>query len=227
MKSKKGLERPTYVIETFLIMLKVLKPNWLLSKGRYNEAIEGFKKIVKKCENKIKVKNLTLFNIALCYSRMGGFEKSDQYLSEIDIKTMSEYFKWDYFILKAMNIMLLGEEINEVDKYLEKALTILKKKEFYPAEAYFYALKGNNQECLNYIHMYLEFIEERKLASFIKYSYKLDKFIYNVQNNFLIGVCYLKMNNWVLAKQYLKKTCRCNYDNYFSKKSEELLQVIR
>lgn len=223
MESRRGLKRLTYTMKTIFIMFKTLKPNWLLSKGRYNEAVDSFKKIIKKCENKIKIRNVTLFNIALCYSRMGDFEKSDQYLSKVDTKIMGEYFKWDYFILNAMNIMLLGEEIDEVESYLQKALNILEKKEFYPTEAYFYALKGDNQECLNYIHMYLEFIEEKRLARLIN---KLDKFIYNVQNNFLIGACYLKMNNYVLAKQYLKKSYRCNYDNYFSKKSEELLKVM-
>ena len=223
MENERSLKRITYIVDVLLIMLKVLKSNCLVSKGRYNEAIESFKKIIKKCENKIKIRNVILFSIALCYSRLGEFEKSDQYLSEVDVKIMEEYFKWNYFILNAMNIMLLGEETNEAEQYLQKALIIFEKKEFYPAEAYFYSLRGNNQECLNYIHMYLEHIEEKKLSGFIN---KLDKFIYNVQNNFLIGACYLKMNNYVLAKQYLKKSCKCNYDNYFSKKSEELLKVI-
>lgn len=207
---------------------KVLKPNWLLSAGRYNEAIAGFKKIIKKYENKVKVRNVSLFNIALCYSRMGEFEKSDDYLKQIHIDEMSEYLKWDYFILNTMNIMLLGEEVSEAEPYLQKALSILKKEEFYPAEAYFNALQENNSECLNYIYRYLEFIEGKKiLFNFVRSSIIVDKFIYNIQNNFFIGVCYLKMNNWVIAKQYLKKACKCNYDNYFSRKSKELLEAIK
>jgi tetratricopeptide (TPR) repeat protein len=210
------------------IIFKVLRPNWLLNTGKYDKAINGFNNIIKKYENKVNVKNAAVFNIALCYSRMGNFEKSDEYLMKIDIEFMNEYLKWDYFILNAMNVMLLGEDINEVETYLKRALSILKKKEFYPAEAYFYALKGNNEKCLNYIYMYLEFMEDKKvLFGSIKSGIIMDKFIYNVQNNFFLGVCYLKMNNWVLAKQYLKKACKCDYDNYFSRKSKELVEAIK
>jgi tetratricopeptide (TPR) repeat protein len=208
-------------------IFKMLKPTWLLTTGKYGEAIDQFNNIIKKYANKVKIRNVTLFNIALCYSRMGDFEKSDEYLNQIDIEMMNDYLKWDYFILNAMNVMLLGEDINEAEPHLQKAVSILKKKEFYPTEAYFYALKGNNEECLNYIHMYLDFMEgKRVLFSSVKSSMIMDKFIYNVQNNFLVGVCYLKMNNWVLAKEYLEKACKCNYDNYFSRKSKELLKVI-
>ena len=76
--------------------------------------------------------------------------------------------------------------------------------------------------------MYLKFIEGKKLSfSFIKSSVIIDKFIYNIQNNFFIGACYLKMNNYALARQYLEKASNSRYDNYFSKKSKELLEAIK
>lgn len=196
-------------------------------KGEYSKAIQSYEKIIKK-SGKIKIiANVIIYDISLCHYRRGEFHKVEAYLDKLDLTTCSDNIKWGYFSLQASTFMLLEENIHIAGEYLEKATQLFNPEECYPRLAYYEGIKGNQKEALNYIEGYENKKSKRRLIiSFPKVFFLFDKFIYDIENNYFLGMAYLKINKTQLAKEYLQKASKGQYENYFSKRAEEILAEL-
>ncbi|WP_077847081.1 hypothetical protein [Clostridium puniceum] len=93
--------------------------------------------------------------------------------------------------------------------------------------AYFEAVKGNKEEALRYIEDYVNKEKKRKVIFSLKKSTLVyDKFNYDIENNYFLGMTYLKLNESQLAKEYFSKASKSQYENYFSKKAGEYLEGL-
>lgn len=210
-----------------LILLKDMNNMRLAFKGEYGRAIQGFDRMKKKYGRIKIIKNTITYSIALCYYRKGEFCKSEDYLDQMDLVNCDNNLKWGFFGSRAINLILLGEHASVAEQYFEKATRFLKLEEYYPIQAYFEVVKGNQKEALKYIEGYINKKKKRKiLFSFTKVNFVFDKFIYDIQNNYFLGMTYLKMNEPQLAKEYFIKASKGQYENYFSKRSEEILACL-
>jgi tetratricopeptide (TPR) repeat protein len=199
----------------------------LLHKGQYSKAIEGFKKTMQKYGNNAKIVNAMLYNIAVCNYRKGDFCEMEAYLNKIDLKSCDDNVKWGYFFAKANSLILLEENINGAIEYHEKAAELLNLEGAYPVKAYFEAVKGNQKEALMYINAYFNNEKRRKVIfDFKKSTLVYDKFVYDIENNYFLGMTYLKLNEPQLAKEYFSKASKCKYENYISKKAGEYLNNL-
>lgn len=199
----------------------------LLHKGEYSKAIEGFKKNMKKYGNNTKIVNAMLYNIAVCNYRKGDFCEMEAYLDKIDLKSCDDNVKWGYFFAKANGLILLEENINGAIEYHEKASELLNIEGAYPVKAYFEAVKGNQKEALMYINAYFDNEKRRKVIFDLKKSTLVyDKFVYDIENNYFLGITYLKLNEPQLAKEYFIKASKSKYENYLSKKAGEYLNNL-
>ena len=96
-------------------------------------------------------------------------------------------------------------------------MELLNPEEAYPIRAYFEAVKGNQKEALRYIEAYINKEKRRKVIfSLRKSTLVYDKFTYDIENNYFIGMTYLKLNEPQLAKEYFSKASKSQYENYFS-----------
>lgn len=207
-----------------IILYNILKPNRLLIKGKYNRAIKHFIKISKKYKNNNKIKNASIYNIALCYHRMGDFASSEKYLNRLDLNVIDNNLKWGYYKLSATNLVLLKKKGKKLQKYIDNAKNIYNLPELYPVISYVETLKKNNITAEFYINTYLNKPKIQKyILSFSNYSLITDNFTYEIENNFFIGLAYLKMKNNSLAMKYFQQSCNCKYDNYYSHFSEVFL----
>lgn len=198
-----------------------------LYKGEYNKAIEIFKKTMKKHWRNGKIVNAMLYNISVCNYRKGDFYEVESYLDKMNLNSCDDNVKWGYFFLRASSLIFLEENINAAMKYYEKAVEIFNPEEAYPVRAYFEAVNGNKQEALRYIEVYVNKEKRRKIIFGLKKSTLVyDKFIYDIENNYFLGITYLKLNEPQLAKEYFSKASKCEYENYFSKKSGDYLEKI-
>ncbi|WP_160690946.1 hypothetical protein [Clostridium sp. C2-6-12] len=200
----------------------------LLHKGQYSKAIEGFIKTKNKYGSNAKIVNAMLYNISVCNFRKGDFYEVENYLDKMDLKSCDENIKWGYFLLKANSLILSGENINAAIEYYEKAVELLDPEEAYPVKAYFEVLKENPKEALRYINAYINKEKRRKMIFDLKKSTLVyDKFVYDIENNYFLGMAYLKLNKPQLAKEYFNKASICKYENYFSKKAGEYLKKMK
>ncbi|MDR3597726.1 hypothetical protein [Clostridium sp.] len=196
----------------------------LLYKGEYSKAIESFKKTMKKHWRNKKIVNAMLYNISVCNYRKGDFYEMESYLDKMDLKSCDENIKWGYFFLRASSLILLEENVHAAIEYYEKAVELFNPEEAYPIRAYLEAVKGNQKEALRYIEIYVNKEKRRKVILGLKKSTLVyDKFIYDIENNYFLGMTYLKLNEPQLAKEYFSKASKSKYENYFSTKAVEYL----
>lgn len=220
-----------YLVVVFIALLFIITRGMnslnLLYKGQYSKAIEGFMKTKNKYGSNAKIVNAMLYNISVCNFRKGDFYEVENYLDKMDLKSCDENIKWGYFLLKANSLILSGQNINAAIEYYEKAVELLDPEEAYPVKAYFEAVKGNQKEALRYINAYINKEKRRKVIFGLKKSTLVyDKFVYDIENNYFLGMTYLKLNEPQLAKEYFNKASKCKYENYFSKKAGEYLNNI-
>ena len=129
--------------------------------------------------------------------------------------------------LRASSLILLEENVQAAIEYYEKAVELLKPEEAYPIRAYFEAVKGNKEEALRYIEDYVNKEKKRKVIFSLKKSTLVyDKFNYDIDNIYFLGMTYLKLNESQLAKEYFSKASKSQYENYFSKKAGEYLEGL-
>jgi len=198
-----------------------------LYKGEYSKAIESFKKTMKKHGRNIKIVNAMLYSISVCYYRKGDFYEVKSCLDKMDLKSCDDNIKWGYFLLRASSLILLEENVHAAIEYYEKAVELLNPEEAYPIGAYFKVVQGNQKEALRYIETYINKEKRRKVIFGLKKSTLVyDKFTYDIENNYFLGMTYLKLNEPELAKEYFSKASKSQYENYFSKKSGEYLEGL-
>ena len=208
----------------------LMNPTRFLSKGMYNKAIEEFNNIINKYKGNDRVMNAMNLNIASCYSRLGDFQRSIEYLDKIDSKTraIDKNLTFAYSGLYVVNLMLLDREYEKIEEHLKKVVEINDLIEFYPIRAYFEALKADEKKTLDYIEKYQNRKENRKfILSFMNTSLVFDKFTIDVENNFFIGMSYYKLNDFKSAILYLSKIINYEYDNFYSRKAREILEEIK
>lgn len=198
-----------------------------LHKGEYSKAIESFKKTMKKHGRNTKIVNAMLYNISVCYYRKGDFYEVESCLDKIELKSCDDNIKWGYFFLRASSLILLEENVHAAAEYCEKAVELFNPEEAYPIRAYFEAVKGNQKEALRYIETYINKEKRRKVIFGLKKSTLVyDKFNYDIEYNYFLGMTYLKLNEPQLAKEYFSKSSKSQYENYFSKKAGEYLEGL-
>ncbi|KNF10206.1 hypothetical protein CLPU_1c03710 [Gottschalkia purinilytica] len=216
-----------FIILTVLIIKNIFGTTKLLEKGKYDELIE-------KCEENLeygrlnkKQKNAFINNIAVAYHRMGNFIKSKEIFDKIDTGNLDKNLRYIYYTFKIENALLTDKYSENIEEYIKKALDIYKLSSFYPTLAYYEALHNNENKSLEYINNYINSDDSKKsIWSFFNTSLIFDKFIYDIENNYLIGITYLELEKSDLAKEYLLKATKCEYDNYFTSKARELLREI-
>lgn len=197
-----------------------------LHKGEYSKAIEDFKKTMKKHGRNTKIVNAMLYNISVCNYRKGDFHEVESCLDKMDLKSCDNNIKWGYFLLRANSLILLEENVHAAIEYYEKSLELFNPEEAYPVKAYFEAVKGEQKEALRYIEGYINKEKMRKVIFSLKKSTLVyDKFVYDIENNYFLGMTYLKLNEPQLAKEYFTKARKSQYENYFSKKAGEYLNL--
>ena len=203
-----------------------------LHKGEYSKAIESFKKTMKKHGRNTKIVNAMLYNISVCYYRKGDFHEVESCLDKMDLKSCDDNIKWGYFFLRASSLILLEENIYAAIEYYEKSLELLNQEEAYPVKAYFEAVKGNQKEALRYMETYINKERRRKVIFSLKKSTLVyDKFNYDIENNYFLGMTYLKLNEPQLAKEYFSKSKLyrkyCRFALFFRKRIFGLFCAIR
>lgn len=209
-----------------IITLIDVKNMRLVLKGEYSKAIQNYEKIIERCGKFIRIVNVLMYNISICYYRRGEFHKSEAYLDKIDLARCSKNIKWGYLGLKASNLILLEENVQVAEEYLKKSIQLFNSEECYPRLAYFEGIKGNQKEAFRYIEGYENKKKKRKVVIGSKVFLLFDKFIYDIENNYFLGMTYLKLNETQLAKEYLKKASKGQYENYFSKRAGEILAEL-
>lgn len=210
-----------------LIFLRSINSMKLLSKGEYSKAIQGFERIIENQGKNKKILNAMLYNISICHYRNGEFNKSENCLDKMDLTCCDDNIKWGYFNLRASNLMLLEENIDVIEDYFDKAAQLFNPEEGYPRLTYFEGVKGNQKEALRYIEGYVNKEKKRKVIFRFRNTLLLfDKFVYDIENNFFLGMAYIKLNEPKLAKEYLGKANNGQYENYFSKRAGEILNDL-
>ena len=112
------------------------------------------------------------------------------------------------------------------EEYLKKSVDVLNIPEMLPIQAYLEVLKSNAEKANEFIRRYLREKRSKRLIFNISTTLALDRTFEKVENNFFIGISYYKMKNFELARKYLLESCSCKYDNYYSKRSNELLSSV-
>lgn len=210
------------VIFIFNSCYKLLYPLLLIIKGKYDEAIIRLDKLLKSFKG--NTRNQIFFNIANCYHRKGEFDKSNEYLEQINEGEVDKNIRDVYYGLYAQNLLLLEKDFELVENYLKKSSLINKVPEGLPMQSYLELLKEKYQESTDLLQQYFE---KKKTKNFI-FEFKtillIDKEFADIQNNFFVGLIYLRTGKLELAKKHLLEASACKYDNYYSKKASELLQ---
>lgn len=215
------------IIAVLFVIIRGMNNLNSLHKGEYSKAIESFTKTMKKHGRNTKIVNAMLYNISVCYYRKGDFYEVESCLDKMDLNSCDDNIKWGYFFLRASSLILLEENVQAAIEYYEKAVELLNPEEAYPFRAYFEAMKGNKKEALRYIEDYFNKEKRRKVIFSLKKSTLVyDKFIYDIQYNYFLGMTYLKLNEPQLAKEYFSKASKSQYENYFSKKAGEYLEEL-
>lgn len=215
------------IIALLLVLIRGMNNLNSLHKGEYSKAIESFKKTMKKYERNKKIVNAMLYNISVCHYRKGDFYEVESYLDKMDLKSCDDNIKWGYFALRASSLILSEENVPGAIEYNEKAMELLSLEEAYPMRAYFEAVKGNEREALRYIEAYVNKEKKKKMIFSLKKSTLVyDKFNFDIENNYFLGMTYLKLKETQLAKEHFSKARKCQYENYFSKKAGEYLEGL-
>lgn len=213
-----------FIIILLLILIKSMNSMKLVYKGEYSKAIQSFQRIIEKYERNKKMVNAMIYNISLCLYRKGELYEAEDYLDKIDLTNCDDNVKAGYFNLRASNLILQEKNIDLAEEYFEKATQLFNPEEGYPVRAYFETLKGNQKEALRYVKGYTSKEKKRKfLFGFTKSTLVFDKFIYDIENNYFLGMAYLELNQPQLAKEYLTKASKGQYRNHFSERAEEIL----
>lgn len=126
-----------------------MKPTSLMLTGNYSKSLQFFKKNLKKNiiikTNKF-YKECTLYNIAVNYHLMGGFEESTKWLLKIDKSSFSNTLKGVFYSLEAGNLLMLERDIDTAESHLKIALSFINLPYIYLWCCYLYLLKNNSNE---------------------------------------------------------------------------------
>lgn len=213
----------SFVISLVFILYKWIKLIHLISSGNYLKAIDYSNALLIKYKGKKSLTNPILLNIANCYNRTGNFQKSIEILDEIDTKNLDKNRSFALAVAYGSNLILLEENINVIKMYFEKTLAMTKLIEYYPLFANYEVLVGNNDAASEYIEKYIHQDKHKKIKLVGGDLFVFDKFSINIENNYSIGLYYVKIGDSNSAKEYFKKSAECKYDNYYSRKSKEFL----
>lgn len=198
------------------------KPTSLMLTGNYSKGLQLYKKNLKKnifIKTSKLAKDSTLYNIALNYHLLGGFEESTEWLLKIDKASLPKNFQGVIYSLEAGNLLMLERNINTAESYLEIALSLIELPYIYLWYCYLYLLKNQSNEAKEMIEKYLHAQNNIQKSSADNVRLMIDHKSQEVFASFVIGLYYQAMNDAVQAKDYFGKASLYPYDNIYKLKA--------
>lgn len=218
------------------LVYSVLSPMRHMIKGNYEQAIAKMRLqlVSASYSRKPLLKASLLLNLANCFNRQGSIEQSLATLAEIDLSDIDdERFLFGYYGLYATNLVLQDEESERAAHMLHKAYALLPVPEILPLLAYSEASRRNHDRAEWYLSEYLSYTASPKNATkkFI-WSVKettlvFDEFTMAIENNFYVGMAYLKLGHEDLARTHLSLAVKAEHPNYYSAKAREVLSGLQ
>ncbi|AFV03500.1 hypothetical protein UNSWDHB_513 [Dehalobacter sp. UNSWDHB] len=213
---------------TLLRLYSFMDPLQLMAKGDYAQAIEKMKKTMNTSAYKRnpKLKNPMVYNIANCHNRAGDLHRSLAVLDEIKLEDIKDNkLLYCYHCLYAINLLLLEQELENAGEMLDKARELYDNNELQPLLALRESCRGDFQAALKYVRNYQPPQSKKKktVLSLKETTLIYDAFILEVENNYFIGLTYLKAGKQELAAPYLQKAAAWKIKNYYSAKAREAL----
>lgn len=206
------------------LMWKYIVPIRLINIGEYDRAIKEFEKLMKAHEGDWKTKNQIIYSIANCLHRKGDFEESIKQLNLIKVDEMDSNLSGAYYGLFAGNLINLKNNLDIAEEYLTKSQELLKLRSSLLYRCYLEMLKGNDIGATELINEFFHYDSERGMVFGLNTTLLIDKKFENMMCNYLLGIYYLHINDLESAIMYLTKASEYRYDNYYSRKSKELLE---
>lgn len=206
------------------------KPTSLMLTGNYRKSLQLYKKNLKTNilikTSKIN-KDCTLYNIALNYHLIGGFEKSIEWLLKVDKASLTtNTLKGAFYSLESGNLLMLERNINTAENNLEIASSLIDLPYIYLWYCYLYLLKNNSDEAKEMIEKYLH-AQKNNQKYYGEYPRLIiDQKSQDVFANLVTGLYYQAMNDATQAKDYFYKASLCPYDNIYKLKAAAELKKM-
>ncbi len=205
------------------------KPTSLMLTGNYSKSLQLFKKNLKRnilIKTSKLYKDCTLYNMALNYHLMGGFEESTEWLLRIDKANLTNTLKSSVYSLEAGNLLMLGKNIHTAESYLEIALSFIGLPWIYLWYCYLYLLKNNSDEAKGMIEKYLHTQNNNQKFYGDNPRLIIDQKSLDAFASLVIGLYYQAMNDAPQAKDYFYKASLCPYDNIHKLKAVAKLEKM-
>lgn len=214
------------IVATIYSIFKELKnQKTLIDNGRYDELIKYSIDKHEKMKGKIGYKGQYLVSIANCYNRMGSFQESLNYLEKIEVNKMDNRTKASYYALISSNLYFLNQNINRAEELIIKSRQLWDTPEHSLLQALI-CIELNKKDIASQLIEQYHKKATRKKYMFGAYTmYYFDEYCFEISEKFMLGLYYKKIGNEEESKEYLLKSAKCNYKNYFSDISKELSKL--
>lgn len=194
----------------------------LLNNGRYQEFISYMSERHNKYYKQRPHKCSCLLGIANCYSRMGNFQESINYLKKIDYSKINKAIKSGYFLLYSLNLYFLNENLDKAVEFVNESRVLLDTPESMLLKALIELELGKIDDANKLVEEYFSKINRKKIIIKFAAIVYFDNYITNVIEKYMLGLYYMKMLNMDKAKSYFCEAANCNYKSYFSDKAKAL-----
>jgi tetratricopeptide (TPR) repeat protein len=218
-----------YCLQIFLIWIvyQMLRPVWLLSKGKYDGAIVLFERHARYYPDWWGIKNAARFNIALCHHRKGDFEESMNWLNRIVTGRLSPKSTGNYYGLLASNLIMQNQELELAEQYLDRSQSLIRLPHAALSRSYLELLRGNKPGAEKAIADYFHMKDKLKRLIFgWKTVIFVDLEFLSCMSNYVLGFYYSQTGDATLAKKHLAIACSCKYKNLYSDKADSLLKNL-
>jgi len=202
-----------------------LKSAKLISIGKLDEAIKYLLKLHKRYENTIGYKSQALYNMAICYNFKGEFIKSLSILDKMKGQKLDKKLEAAYLGLYASNLIAIEKDPEIAEDYLDQAIEKLNLPIFLLSKAHVRLIQGDRNTAEHLVNKVVDF-QPKKFIFGIWSVFIIDRKLDDLLQNFLLGMYYYKIKNIYPAKRYFREACKYKYDNYYSNKANEILEVL-
>ncbi len=189
--------------------------------GQYDKALKVYTNILANKNANKTLRILATLNMSNIYGRRGEFDESLTYLRTLDQETLNPPYKALYLGLYGANLLMMGQDIDEAERYLHEAHELLPMSSHYLELSYLYILKDDKERAGKMIEQFMNDAEPPKNSMKIRFDHEL----YGAINNYYLGYYYRATGDGHRAEEYFKLASQYPYACYFKTKAIEALQV--
>jgi tetratricopeptide (TPR) repeat protein len=206
---------------------QMLRPYWLITKGKYDDAIVLLERLARYYPERWGTKNTARFNIALRHHRKGDFEQSENWLNQMDTGRLCPKSTGNYYGLLASNPIMQNRELDLADQYLDRSQSLIRLPNAALTRGHLELLRGNKSGAAQAIADYMNTKDKpKRLILALRPVIFVNLELLRCMSNYVLGFYYSQTGDATLAKKHLAIACSCKYRNLYSDKADSLLKAL-